>query len=101
MASRNYRRIVASAALCLTIGTGSAHAQDAAGKKIGIAAREITNDYNRDIIAGAEKVLKAAGAEVEVKTYPGIGHPGILLALGKSFRGNAPALDDIVRFARG
>ncbi len=45
--------------------------------------------------------LKAAGATVEVKTYPGIGHPGILLALGRSFRGNAPALDDIVRFARG
>lgn len=47
------------------------------------------------------KTLKAAGAKVEVKTYPGIGHPGILLALGKSFRGNAPALDDIVRFAGG
>lgn len=47
------------------------------------------------------KRLKAAGATVEVKTYPGIGHPGILLALGKSFRSNAPALDDIVRFARG
>ena len=45
--------------------------------------------------------LKAAGARVEVKTYPGVGHPGILLALGKSFRGNAPALDDIVRFAGG
>lgn len=45
------------------------------------------------------KKLKAAGARVEIKTYPGIGHPGILLALGSSFRGNAPALDDIVRFA--
>lgn len=45
--------------------------------------------------------LKAAGATVEVRTYPGIGHPGILLALGKSFRGNAPVLDDIVGFARG
>jgi acetyl esterase/lipase len=47
------------------------------------------------------RTLKAAGARVEVKTYPGVGHPGILLALGKSFRGNAPALDDIVRFAGG
>jgi acetyl esterase/lipase len=45
--------------------------------------------------------LKAAGASVEVKTYPGVGHPGILLALGRSFRGNAPVLDDIVRFAGG
>ncbi len=44
--------------------------------------------------------LKAAGARVEVKTYPGIGHPGILLALGRSFRDKAPALADIVRFAR-
>ncbi|AMJ63806.1 alpha/beta hydrolase [Bosea sp. PAMC 26642] len=54
----------------------------------------------RNTYALAKKV-KAAGMRVEVKTYPGIGHPGILLALGKSFRGNAPALDDIVRFAGG
>ena len=47
----------------------------------------------------ARRRLKAVGARVEVKTYPGIGHPGILLALGTSFRGNAPVLDDIVRFA--
>lgn len=45
--------------------------------------------------------LKAAGARVDVKTYPGIGHPGILLALGSSFRSNAPVLDDIVGFAEG
>lgn len=44
----------------------AAYAQELAGKKIGLAAREITNDYNRDIIAGAENVLKAAGAEVVV-----------------------------------
>ncbi len=43
-----------------------ASAQELAGKKIGIAAREITNDYNRDIIAGAQKTLEAAGAEVVV-----------------------------------
>lgn len=45
--------------------------------------------------------LKAVGAAVQVKTYPGVGHPGILLALGRSFRNNSPVLDDIVRFARG
>ncbi len=45
--------------------------------------------------------LKQVGATVQVKTYPGVSHAGILLALGKSFRGNAPALDDIVRFANG
>ena len=27
-----------------------------AGPRIGMAAREITNDYNRDIIAGAQRV---------------------------------------------
>jgi ABC-type sugar transport system substrate-binding protein len=41
-------------------------AQDHAGQKIGIVAREITNDYNRDIIAGAREVFEAAGAEVIV-----------------------------------
>lgn len=59
-----------------------------------------TTVFPRNTYALGRK-LKAAGARVEVKTYPGIGHPGILLALGKSFRGNAPALDDIVRFAGG
>jgi ribose transport system substrate-binding protein len=33
----------------------------ATGKRIGMAAREITNDYNRGIIAGAQKVIEAAG----------------------------------------
>ncbi|WP_158813171.1 substrate-binding domain-containing protein, partial [Methylocapsa sp. S129] len=33
----------------------------AAGKRIGMASREITNDYNRGIIAGAQKVIEAAG----------------------------------------
>lgn len=36
----------------------------AAGKKIGIAAREITNDYNRGIIEGARKVIEANGDTV-------------------------------------
>jgi len=64
MISATLKGLALSAALALT-GAG-AQAQEAAGKKIGIAAREITNDYNRDIIAGAEKVLKEAGAEVVV-----------------------------------
>jgi ABC-type sugar transport system substrate-binding protein len=39
-----------------------------AGKKykIGLASREIVNDYNRDIIAGAKKVIEAAGGELVV-----------------------------------
>lgn len=44
----------------------SSHAAWAAGKKIGIAAREITNDYNRGIIDGARRVLEAAGDSVVV-----------------------------------
>ncbi|MBS9722063.1 substrate-binding domain-containing protein [Tianweitania sp. BSSL-BM11] len=66
MISETLKGLALSAAIGLAALTGTAHAQEAAGKKIGIAAREITNDYNRDIIAGAEKALKAAGAEVVV-----------------------------------
>jgi len=51
------------ASLALPAG---AFAQELAGKKVGLASREITNDYNRDIIAGATSVLQAAGAEVVV-----------------------------------
>ncbi|MGX1786396.1 alpha/beta hydrolase [Bosea sp. NPDC055332] len=47
----------------------------------------------------AEK-LRAQGATVELKTYPGLGHAGILLALNTGFRGRAPVLADIVRFAK-
>jgi acetyl esterase/lipase len=53
----------------------------------------------RNSIALAAK-LRAAGAAVELKTYPGIGHAGILLALNTGFRSRAPVLADIVRFAK-
>lgn len=43
--------------------------------------------------------LRRAGAAVELKIYPGLGHAGILLALNPGFRGRAPALADMVRFA--
>lgn len=33
---------------------------------VGISSREIVNDYNRDIIAGAQEVFEAAGATVTV-----------------------------------
>jgi acetyl esterase/lipase len=59
-----------------------------------------TTVYPRNTEALARK-LRAAGAAVAVKVYPGVGHPGIVLALGRSFRGNAPVLDDVVRFAMG
>ena len=36
------------------------------GPTIGMAAREITNDYNRDIIAGAQRIIEAAGGTMVV-----------------------------------
>lgn len=42
--------------------------------------------------------LTARGAPVTLKSYPGIGHIGILLALSKPFRGNASALTDTADF---
>ncbi len=36
------------------------------GLKIGIAAREITNDYNRSIISGSQELIEAAGGEVVI-----------------------------------
>jgi acetyl esterase/lipase len=44
--------------------------------------------------------LEAAGAEVEVKLYPGLGHVGILTALALPFRRRAPVLEDVARFAK-
>lgn len=55
--------------------------------------------YPRNTYALAGK-LRQAGATVEQKTYKGIGHPGILLALSLPFRDRAPVLDDIDAFLR-
>lgn len=46
------------------------------------------------------RVQRAAGATVETKTYAGLDHIDILLAISRPFRGRAPVLDDIVGFAR-
>lgn len=54
----------------------------------------------RNSVSLAQK-LRAAGAAVELRTYPGLGHAGILLALNAGFRSRAPVLADIVHFARG
>lgn len=43
--------------------------------------------------------LAAAGAEVEVKLYPRLGHVGILTALAIPFRRQAPVLADMAAFA--
>ena len=46
------------------------------------------------------KALRAAGDEVEVNIYPGVDHPGIILALSPLFRGKAPVLSDMMGFLR-
>ena len=42
--------------------------------------------------------LKSVGSEVEVKSYPGVGHIGIILSLAPGFRGNTTLRDDIANF---
>jgi acetyl esterase/lipase len=42
--------------------------------------------------------FKTAGRATELKTYAGIGHRGILLALSQPLRWRAPALEDVVGF---
>jgi acetyl esterase/lipase len=44
--------------------------------------------------------LRAAGADVRLKLYPGLGHVGILTALALPFRRQAPVLSDLAAFAR-
>lgn len=51
---------------------------------------------NIESLAAAER---AAGANVQTKLYPNLGHVGILLALSRPFRGRAPVLDDVAEFA--
>ena len=44
------------------------------------------------------KKLQDNGNEVEVKTYPNLGHIGIVTSLARPFRYRAPVLDDIAEF---
>jgi acetyl esterase/lipase len=44
-------------------------------------------------------LLQAAGGDVRLKLYPGLGHVGILTALAIPFRGQAPVLADVAAFA--
>ena len=41
---------------------------------------------------------RAAGGTVELKTYPGVGHIGIVLGFSDLFRGRSPVLDDATAF---
>lgn len=46
------------------------------------------------------KALRAAGDRVEVKIYPGVDHPGIILALSPLFREKAPVLANMTAFLK-
>ena len=54
----------------------------------------------RNTLNLAEK-LRAAGVAVTVRSYPGLSHIGILLAMSLPFRAHAPVLDDTAQFIAG
>lgn len=52
---------------------------------------------NTETLAAA---LNAAGATVDARLYPSLGHFGIVLAFARGFRRKAPVLEDLLAFAR-
>jgi acetyl esterase/lipase len=46
------------------------------------------------------QLLKQASVPAAIRTYPGIGHVGMVTALAKPLRGRAPVLEDLAAFAR-
>ncbi len=52
---------------------------------------------NTEALAAA---LELAGATVEARLYPSLGHFGIVLAFARGFRRKAPVLRDLLAFAR-
>ncbi len=53
--------------------------------------------YPRNSTALAARI-QAAGGPVALKTYPGVGHIGIVLGFSNLFRGKSPVLADTTRF---
>ena len=47
-----------------------------------------------------DAAVSAAGGSVESKTYPGVDHIDIMLALSRPLRGRAPTLRDVTAFAQ-
>lgn len=47
-----------------------------------------------------DAAMQAAGGRVETKTYPGVNHVDIMLALSRPLRGRASTLADVTAFAR-
>jgi acetyl esterase/lipase len=60
---------------------------------------EDTTVYPRNTYALAKR-LRELGVPVVEKTYPRIGHAGILTAFAGPFRDRAPVLDDVVAFVK-
>ena len=58
---------------------------------------DLVRPANATRLAGA---LRSGGVDAEIRTYPDIGHVGILTALSRLFRGKAPVLRDLTDFAR-
>lgn len=50
-------------------------------------------------LRGLTAAMQAAGGRVETKTYPGVNHVDIMLALSRPMRGRAPTLEDVTAFA--
>ena len=63
------------------------------------AGDQDTTVYPRNTTGLAAR-LRAAGADVAEKIYPGVTHAGIILALSRPFRGEAPVLADVAAFFR-
>jgi acetyl esterase/lipase len=51
-------------------------------------------------LEGLARAQNAVGGRVETKTYPGVDHIDILLAISRPFRNRAPVLADMTAFAR-
>jgi ABC-type sugar transport system substrate-binding protein len=72
------------------------------GAKIGIASREILNDYNRGIIAGAQSVIEAAGGSVIVadgQSDPGKHNENITNLINAGVKGIIVSLGDAQQLA--
>ncbi|WP_276353855.1 substrate-binding domain-containing protein [Cohnella caldifontis] len=72
------------------------------GTKIGIASREILNDYNRGIIAGAQSAIEAAGGSVIVvdgQSDPGKHNENITNLINSGVKGIVVSLGDAQQLA--
>ena len=61
---------------------------------------EDDDTVGRRNLDGLTAAMREVGGAVETKTYPGVDHIEIMLALSRLLRGRAPTLDDVTAFAR-